>query len=179
MGLQIAERKRKENISEYLIHMYQSEDLIRAYEFNISEIEKYVVSHLPLDDDEKTNTIKWYEGMIDSMEKENLKEKGHTQQLDKLVKSLEDLHQSLINKNDAYTEIYEKAKSHLESFRSQAGDELISDIQLCLNAVYGLLILRLNNRPIADEQMESVDVFGALLSYLSYIFRQQESLSEN
>jgi len=179
MGFKIALVKHKENISEYIVHMYQTEDLIRAYNFEIDEIKKYVISHLPIDKKEKEETTNWYQQIISQMKNKKNKDAGHISELVSLVAELDMLHQSLIDKNDGYTDIYKKAKSHIQSFRKLSGDPTIRDIQICLNAVYGLLIIRLNDRPIADDQFESVDLFGALLSYLSYIFKQRENLAKN
>ena len=36
----VAENKKKQNISEYIIYMYQMEDLVRSYHFNLEEIEQ-------------------------------------------------------------------------------------------------------------------------------------------
>ena len=179
MGYKIAETKRKENISEYLVHMYQTEDLIRAYNFAINDIKQYVISHLPIEKKEEEKTIEWYMQLIRQMKSEQVEASGHITELVSIVLKLNSLHQSLVEKNEAYIEIYKQAQSHIESFRKLSGDPTISDIQICLNAVYGLLILRLHDRPISDDQLASVDVFGALLSYLSYIFRQEESLNMN
>ena len=39
----IARQKRSENIAEYLLYMFQVEDLIRAYDFNLDQIiDQYV-----------------------------------------------------------------------------------------------------------------------------------------
>ena len=39
----IAQQKLKENIAEYILYMYQIEDVIRAYHFDLNKImEKYV-----------------------------------------------------------------------------------------------------------------------------------------
>jgi len=179
MGFKISLVKRKENISEYIVHMYQTEDLIRAYNFEIDEIKKYVISHLPIDKKEEEETTNWYQQLIGKMKYEKKEEAGHISELISLVAELDILHQSLINRNEGYTDIYKKAKSHIQSFRNLSGDPTIKDIQICLTAVYGLLIIRLNDRPIADDQFESVDLFGTLLSYLSYVFRQHENLSKN
>ena len=43
----IAEQKRKENIAEYLLYMYQVEDMIRANGLDIESIEKTVESMVP------------------------------------------------------------------------------------------------------------------------------------
>ena len=49
----IADRKKGQNIGEYLIYMYQMEDLIRSYQGNLEEINTYVISHYPIAEEEK------------------------------------------------------------------------------------------------------------------------------
>ena len=41
----VANEKRKQNIAEYLLYMWQVEDLIRANQFDMDLIRKNVISH--------------------------------------------------------------------------------------------------------------------------------------
>ena len=41
----IAKKKKSENIAEYILYMWQIEDLIRAYNLNIKEIKKNIVEN--------------------------------------------------------------------------------------------------------------------------------------
>ena len=44
----IAQQKLKENIAEYILYMYQIEDVIRAYNFDLERImDEYVRQQLP------------------------------------------------------------------------------------------------------------------------------------
>lgn len=49
----IARRKRKENIAEYLLYMWQVEDLIRANNFDMDSIRRTVVDRYDQPDDIK------------------------------------------------------------------------------------------------------------------------------
>ena len=49
----IAEQLRNSNRAEYLLYMWQVEDLIRAYDCNIERIEKEYLSRFQLDDEKK------------------------------------------------------------------------------------------------------------------------------
>ena len=43
----VAQQKLKENIAEYILYMYQIEDVIRAYQFDLDSIlENYVILNL-------------------------------------------------------------------------------------------------------------------------------------
>ena len=176
--MQIARKKRLENISEYIIHLYKTEDLIRAYDMDIEQIEKYVISHLPLNNAEKKETRKWYDTLISAMRHEHRVQSGHLIAVQAVVDKMHLLHKELLAEDEAYLSIYKEAREDLSNFRKLAGGN-INDIQICLNAVYGLLILRLNDRPIDTGQMKSVELFGAILSYLSYKYRQKELLRDN
>ena len=46
----IAQQKRKENIAEYLLYMWQVEDMIRANQLDIDKINDNIISRLPIDD---------------------------------------------------------------------------------------------------------------------------------
>ena len=44
----ISQQKLKENIAEYILYMYQMEDIIRAYKFDVEQIiENYAKPQLP------------------------------------------------------------------------------------------------------------------------------------
>ena len=49
----IAQQKRKENICEYLLYMWQVEDLIRANHFDMEQIWQHVVSRYQQPDEVK------------------------------------------------------------------------------------------------------------------------------
>ena len=49
----IASQKRKENIAEYLLYMWQIEDIIRAYKLDIDTIDEQIVSKYNVPDDKK------------------------------------------------------------------------------------------------------------------------------
>ena len=63
----IARRKRKENIAEYLLYMWQVEDLIRANNFDMDSIRRTVVDRYDQPDDIKEEIAKWYEELIEMM----------------------------------------------------------------------------------------------------------------
>ena len=75
----IARRKRKENIAEYLLYMWQVEDLIRANNFDMDSIRRTVVDRYDQPDDIKEEIAKWYEELIEMMRSEGVMEKGHIQ----------------------------------------------------------------------------------------------------
>ena len=53
----IASQKRKENIAEYLIYMWQIEDIIRANNLDIERIKENVIDRFNLDDNKQRDSI--------------------------------------------------------------------------------------------------------------------------
>ena len=60
-------KKEKENIAEYLLYMWQVEDLIRANDFDMDSIRRTVVDRYDQPDDVKEEIAKWYEELIEMM----------------------------------------------------------------------------------------------------------------
>lgn len=175
----VAEKKKSQNIGEYLIYMYQMEDLIRSFQGNMEEIRQYVISHYPVSDTEKEEIKRWFESLLGKMKSEGILEKGHLRELNRLVDQLLQLHYQLLKSDKSYFETYHTAKPHiLESILAANGENPGNEIQICLNGVYGLLLCRLLGKKVSDEQLKAAEAFGEVLSLLNMVF-QQKMVSRN
>ena len=68
----VAQQKLKENVAEYILYMYQIEDIVRAYNFDIEEIlEHYVRPQLP-DESFLSQYRQWYQRIINEMKSNKL-----------------------------------------------------------------------------------------------------------
>lgn len=167
----IADKKKAQNIGEYIIYMYQMEDLLRAYQFNMEEVRQYVIAHYPVSDQEKTATYQWFDFLAQSMKTEGISEKGHLQAVQKEVDHLAQLHWTLLRTDPNYFTIYQRAKPHVIQLVMEAGEQNPGhEIQLCINAVYGLLLARLRGREIPKDILEATSAFGEVLSYLNLAY---------
>lgn len=176
----VAEKKKSQNIGEYLIYMYQMEDLIRSYQGNIEEIQQYVIAHYPVSEQEKSEIAHWFEGIISKMKAQQILEKGHLKELKDLVDNLANLHWKLLKSDPAYFETYSKAKPFiLEAILAANGENPGNEIQICLNGVYGLLLCRLLGKKVEDSQLLAAEVFGEVLSLLNFNYQQRIFMSPN
>ena len=75
--MKIAQQLKERNIAEYLIYMWQVEDLLRANQCNIDLILQNVISRYP--ENEREGLIEWYENLTEMMHRENVCNKGHLQ----------------------------------------------------------------------------------------------------
>ena len=63
-----ASQKRKENIAEYLLYMWQIEDLIRANDLDMDKIKENVIDrYTNLTENQRKEMTEWYESLIDMM----------------------------------------------------------------------------------------------------------------
>ena len=75
-----ASQKKKENIAEYLLYMWQIEDLIRANDLDMDKIERNIIDHYTnLSDEQRRDLYEWYESLIDMMRREGVEKHGHLQ----------------------------------------------------------------------------------------------------
>jgi hypothetical protein len=171
---EVAERKRKENIGEYIIYMYQMEDLIRAYDFNMDALQQYMVSHYPIEDKGKAEVGRWFKNLAEEMEKEGIRKSGHLPAIQRIVNELAKLHWRLLKEDKAYFQIYQEAKPFVvDHVLAAGGKEVGHEIQVCLNGVYGLLLCRLHGQKVEDDLLSAAEKFGKLLAYLSHCYLRE------
>ena len=169
----IARQKRKENIAEYLLYMWQVEDLIRANNFDMDSIRRTIVDRYDQPDDVKEEIAKWYEELIEMMRSEGVKEKGHIQLNKNVIIALTDLHLRLLKspKEMVYGAAYYKTLPYIEQLRAKSGGEELPELETCFNAIYGYLVLRMKGEKISDETMEAIRQISAFLAILAEKYR--------
>ena len=165
----IAEQKRKENIAEYLLYMYQVEDMIRANNLDIEHIEKSLINKFKVSYEVKREMREWYKSLIGMMRDEQKEEKGHLKILNNLVEKLHNLHHEVIQQglDTGYRESFSKAQPNIEALRMRSGHGGDNDIQLALNGLYGLLILKLQKTRITEETLKAFETIRELIALLS------------
>ncbi len=73
----IALVKKEENIVEYVLYMWQIEDILRANNMEISSIEKLVISQYNVEADTQLAIRDWYIDLISKMKEQGKVNKGH------------------------------------------------------------------------------------------------------
>lgn len=178
-SMNVAETKKRNNISEYIIHMYQTEDLIRAFDFDIDQIKEYVLKHIPGDEAQQAELTSWYSDLLEQMKKENLVEQGHLSFVQQYVQELSDLKDALLKEDNDFIKTYENTKPHIKEMMDLSKGLITSDIQICLNGVYGLLLSRIQGRQVPEDIMDSLEKFGDVLSHLSFKYKQKHFMGKN
>lgn len=170
----IASQKRKENIAEYLIYMWQIEDLIRMHKLDLESIRKHIIDHYPAEPAQLRQMEEWYESLIDMMRREEVTEKGHLQINKNVIGDLADLNKRVLAdpRFDHYRTEFYKTLPYIVELRSKSGSEAAGEIETCFNALYGILLLRLGHKEISPDTAKAVDQiskFVALLAKYYYL----------
>ena len=165
----IAKQKKQENPAEYVLYMWQLEDMIRACRFNMDTIEEKLINGYQVNDVQKKEIYSWYEGLIGQMHDEKITENGHLQFLINQVNDLQEFHLYLMNdeKETSYHEFYRIAAPNIRLFREKSKEPSAHDVQICLNALYSLLMLRLQKKEISKDTENAMNSFSNLLGLLS------------
>lgn len=153
----IAQKLKKENICEYLLYMWQVEDLIRAFKLDMDTINERFIVPYQLGDNERKTLYEWYESLIEMMRSENVTENGHLQLNKNTIIELNDLHNLLLRsgKDAGYAAKFYHILPFITQLRSHQDVTLISDVELCFNFQYGIMLLRLKKTEISPETLQA------------------------
>lgn len=169
----IAEVKEKENIAEYILYMWQMEDLVRGNDF---ELERIIDKLFPgqKDSEEKEEYTHWFSKMISEMKAQNIEQKGHLKSVQTYMQSLNGLHKSLLTvyQDKNYLEIYKSSAEHIEDLRRKTNTSDVPETEVCLVGLYGYLLLKLSGKEISDETKNAMKSIGRMVAYLADAFNK-------
>ncbi|MFA5046573.1 MAG: DUF4924 family protein [Paludibacter sp.] len=153
----IAQKLKKENICEYLLYMWQVEDLIRAFKLDLGAINERIIASYPVTDAERKTLYEWYESLIEMMRLENVQENGHLQLNKNNILELDELHSQILRsgKDAGYNAKFYHVLPFISQLRTQQSDTQISDIELCFNFQYGIMLLRMKKAEITPETLQA------------------------
>lgn len=175
----IAQQIRKKSIAEYLLYMWQIEDLIRAYGCSLALIRKEYISKFDYTDEQKDEEADWFGNLIRMMNEEGKREKGHLNINAVVLQDLNDLHYQLLESNHFpfYNAEYYKVLPYIVELRNK-GNREVSEIETCLNALYGIMLLRMENKEISPETEHAISEITTFIGMLSdyYIKNRDEGL---
>ncbi|HJC93812.1 MAG TPA: DUF4924 family protein [Candidatus Phocaeicola excrementigallinarum] len=173
----ISQQLKQKNIAEYLLYMWQIEDLIRANGFDMERIRKTVIDPYPLSDEQKTEMARWYEDLIQMMHDEGVMEKGHLQINRNIIIWLTDLHLRLLRspKFPYYSAAYYKALPFIVELRAKGADREEPELETCFEAMYGILLLKLQKKEVSEATRKAIKTIGDLLAMLAgYYIKEKE-----
>lgn len=171
--MKIAQQLKEKNIAEYLIYMWQVEDLLRANGCNIEQLRENVISRYSYED--IPAVTEWYENLIGMMYAEGVTEKGHLQINRNIIQNLTELHGALLasTKYPFYNAAYFKALPFIVELRQKNG-QTESELETCFEALYGVLLLRLQKKEISQGTARAIEVISSFISLLANYYDKEK-----
>ena len=171
----ISQQLRKENIAEYVLYMWQIEDIIRAYDFDLSAIKRNYISRFELSDEQREEMTDWYGNLIRMMREEGVSKEGHIQINKIVVQQMAELHAQLLasTKFPFYNAEYYKVLPFIVELRNKGSKE-INEIETCLNALYGVMMLRIQQKTISASTENAIKEITTFLGMLSDYYKKDK-----
>ena len=172
----ISQKLQKENIAEYLLYMWQVEDLIRANGLDIDKLQESYLNRFKLEGKEADAQREWYENLIEMMRSEGVQEKGHLQINKSVITMLNDLHNELLKspKHPYYSAAYYKALPYIVELRNRSNTRDECEIENCFDAMYGLMMLRLQGKPVSEDTKKTMEDISRFLAMLAEYYKKDK-----
>ena len=167
--------KKRENIAEYLMYMWQIEDIIRAYQLDIDKIQEGIIDkYQNLSEEQRKEMREWYESLIDMMRREGVEKSGHLQLNKNVLIDLNNLHRSLLKnpKFAQYAAEYYKTLPFIVEIRAKAGENKKDELESCFDALYGILMLRLSGKEVSEETTNAAKQISRFLAMLANYYKK-------
>lgn len=173
----IARKLKDENIAEYLLYMWQVEDIIRAAGLDLDRLSVQYLDRFGVSGKDKDELQEWYGNLIEMMRSENVRESGHLQINKNIILTLTELHLQLLTspKFPFYSAAYYKALPYIVELRNKGGKKDVSEIENCFDALYGVMLLKLQNKPVSEETTKALADITKLLGMLSEYYKQDKA----
>lgn len=172
----IARKLKDNNIAEYLLYMWQIEDVIRAYGCSLERIEQEYIVRFDLSPEQKKEMTEWYGNLIDMMRSEHVLEQGHLQINKNIIILLTDLHAELLasTKFPFYHTTYYKALPYIVEIRNKGNKKDIPELETCFETLYGVMLLKLQGKEVHPDTEKAVTDISKLLGMLSDYYKQDK-----
>ena len=165
--MDIAKAKRRENIAEYILYLWQLEDLLRALQFSPEAIFSTLIApRKDIGEEQKHVFLLWYMDLANLLRQEGKEEKGHLEHTLHLIQDLHDLHLQLMKLpvGAHYRQTYARLEPELPRLRSVLLDILDTPVS-------PELLPANENDEIAQETESLVGPYELHDFYLYYALR--------
>ena len=172
--MDIAQSRRKENIAEYILYLWQIEDLLRALQFSPEAIYSQFVAPRNLPEEQQNIMLLWYMDIVGLLREEGKEQSGHLNHTLHLIADMHNLHLQLMQLpvGAHYRTTVARLEPYLPTLRTVLGKN-ISDTELCFRALYAAMLYRIKggeNSAIAD----SIEYISPVIGELSAIYHKGE-----
>ena len=174
----IAQKLRHDNRAEYLLYMWQVEEILRLFHCDIDRLSAAHLSRFHVAPAEAEAMRQWYAQLCSMMRSEGKMERGHLQINETTLTGLEDLHHRLLASPDfpTYRARYERVLPYIVELRAKSGQQSqsvpVGELRPLFDFLYGIMMLRLQKRDISDETERAAHDVADFLALLSELWKK-------
>lgn len=171
-----ARQKKRDNIAEYVLYMWQVEDLIRANGCDMERIKVNVLPGYTLTESEIQEVADWWENLVEMMKLEKKEQQGHLQFIVNTINELNTLHGKLLQSpaHVSYHVRFQQIEPFLRELEAVTNPKPTNDIELMLGALYNVFLLKLQRREISAATLNAVQEFGKFMGLLAQKYRDDQ-----
>ena len=144
-------KSKKDNIAEYILHLWQMEDYLRAFPQNADATQEL-------------------HELSEMMHREGVVESGHVALANNALGEVEDLHTQLLNEDALYRAAIIRLRPSLNLLKAKTDRPTMSDIEACFTLLYQIMLLRLQKREISPETTSVQTQATQLLQFLNKVY---------
>ena len=154
--MDIAKIKRRENIAEYILYLWQLEDLLRALQFSPEAVHSQLIAPRDLSQPEQRLYLEWYMDIADLLR--------------------QDLHLQLMKlpAGARYRELYARLEPELPRLRAVLGRNETSDTELCFRALYAAMLYRIRGEGGQQAVADTVEYISPAIAELASMYGKVE-----
>lgn len=175
--MDIAQAKRKENIAEYILYLWQLEDLLRAMQFSPEAIYSQLVAPRNIDESIKHEFLIWYMDIVNLLRKEDKEESGHLEHTLHLIGDMHNLHLQLMQHpiGAHYRKTFAALEPQLPMLRGLVKKEDICDTELCFRALYAVMLYRIKGETKHAEAIkDTMELVSPVIAELAAMYGKVE-----
>ena len=168
--MDIAKAKRRENIAEYILYLWQLEDLLRALQFSPEAIFSTLIApRKDIGEEQKHVFLLWYMDLANLLRQEGKEEKGHLEHTLHLIQDLHDLHLQLMKLpvGAHYRQTDARLEPELPRLRSVLGNPGMNDTELCFRALYAAMLYRIKGEGDKSAVTDTLEYISPVIAELA------------
>ncbi|MBQ6571861.1 MAG: DUF4924 family protein [Alistipes sp.] len=175
--MDIAQAKRKENIAEYILYLWQLEDLLRALQFSPEAIYSQLVAPREVADEQKHIYLLWYMDIVNLLRKEGKEQSGHLEHTLHLIGDVHNLHLQLMQNpvGEHYRQTFARLAPQLPQLRAMISRDDVSDTELAFRALYAAMLYRIKgDKKRAEAISDTIELVSPVVAELAAMYGKVE-----
>ena len=175
--MDIALAKRKQNIAEYILYLWQLEDLLRALQFSPEAIYSQLVAPREVDEQQKHLYLLWYMDIVNLLKKEGKEQSGHLEHTLHLIGDMHNLHLQLMQNpiGAHYRQTFARLAPQLPRLRELLKRDEVSETELSFRALYAAMLYRIKGDKKREELIrDTLELVSPVVAELSAMYGKVE-----